>query len=319
MKVLVGPNPHGLEEVLDDLGRQYADITFAHCAENAGLISAIEDATVYMGWITREQFLAADKIEWIQSPSSGVDKFLAVPELKSGNVLLTSAVGTHAHVLADHAMGMILSFTRGLKKLASKQKSKEWYPQIRAKSRELRGLTISVVGFGNSGQQVAHRAAAFGMRILAVDVADKIRPDYVERIGGPKDLDDTIAQSDVVVVTSPYTEKNRGLIGEMQFSVMKEDALLIGISRGGVIDENALLKALQAHRIEGAALDVFDDEPLPADHPLWDQENLIITPHSAGGTQYEVEGINGIFKENLTKFLADDLPLRNQVDKERGW
>lgn len=319
MKVLVGPNPHGLEEVINELRPLYADVTFAHCGEQTELKSAISDATVYMGWITREQFLAAESIRWIQSPSSGVDKFLGIDELKSGDVLLTSAVGTHAHVLADHAMGMILSFTRGLGVLALKQTNKEWFPQVRAKSRELRGLTMGIVGFGNSGQQVARRAAAFGMRILAVDVADKTRPDYVERVGGPAELDDTIAQSDIIVVTSPYTEKNRGLIGEKQFSVMGKDALLIGISRGGVIDENALLSALQENRIGGVALDVFDEEPLPSNHPLWDQENLLITPHSAGGTQYEVEGINGIFKENLAKFLAGKLPLRNQVDKERGW
>ncbi len=319
MKVLVGPNAHGLEVVFGEIRQKYPDITCEHCDEGARLVSAIKDATVYMGWVTREVFLAAEELEWIQSPSSGVDGFLAVPELKSGNVLLTSAVGTHAHVLADHAMGMILAFTRGLRELVVKQNAREWYPPIRAKSRELRGLTMGIVGFGSSGQQVAQRAAAFGMRILAVDVADKQKPDYVERLSTSDDLGELIAQSDVVVITSPYTEKNRGLIGEKQFSLMKNDALLIGISRGGIIDENALLKALQNNQIGGAALDVFDEEPLPADNPLWNQKNLLITPHSAGGTQYEVENINGIFKENLAKFVAGDLPLRNQVDKDRGW
>ena len=319
MKVVIGPNFYGLQVVFDEVKPKYPEVIFEHCPDNENLASSIVDADVFMGWIPREIFLKAEKLQWIQSPSSGVDKFIAVPELKNGKVLLTSAVGTHGHVLADHAMGMILSFTRCLNQLLLKQQEKEWFSKIRPQCRELRGLTMGIVGFGASGQQVAQRAAAFGMRILAVDVEDKKKPDYVEHIGKSEEMDAIIGKSDVVVVASPYTPKNKALVGEKQISLMKKDTLLIGISRGGVIDQTAVLKALQNGRIAGAGLDVFEEEPLPADDPLWDQKNLIITPHSAGGTQYEIENINNIFKENLEKFLKGDFSLRNLVDKERGW
>ena len=138
---------------------------------------------------------------------------------------------------------MILAFTRGLRTLIVKQTKKKWHAEVRATSRELRGLTIGIIGFGSSGQQVALRASAFGMRILAVDVDEKEKPDYVERIGTAAEICDTIGQSDIVVVATPYTPENRGLIGETEIGVMKDDALLIGISRGGIIDENALLSA----------------------------------------------------------------------------
>lgn len=319
MKILAGRFFSSLSGVFDELESKYPDLTFAHGVADGELTSAIKDTTVYLGWMTRELFLAAEKLEWIQSPSSGVDNILAIPEIMQSDVLVTSAVGTHAHVLADHAMAMILSFTRGLRELAFKQREKVWYSPVRARCIELRGLTMGIVGFGASGQQVARRASAFGMRVLAVDVAVKQKPDYVEQLGDAGDIDETIAQSDVVVIACPYTAGNRDLIGEKQLSLMKSNALLIGISRGGIINQPALVEALQARRIAGAALDIFDREPLPADSPLWDLENLLITPHSAGGTQYEIENICSIFVENLAKFIAGDFPLRNQVDKSRGW
>ena len=190
---------------------------------------------------------------------------------------------------------------------------------IRVSQVELTGSIVGIVGFGAIGYALAVRALAFGMQVVAVDVHPQHEPADVTWLRGLDGLSDLLCISDYVVVTVPYTDQTSHMIGVSQLALMKPTAMLVGMSRGGVIDQAALAQALRARRLAAAALDVFEPEPLPADSALWDLENLLITPHIAGGTQYEAQHIIGIFRENLGRFLRGELPLRNQVDKTLGY
>jgi phosphoglycerate dehydrogenase-like enzyme len=320
MRILIGPNSYGLEEVIPELAARYPEVDFAFCEDRSNLNDEIADAEVYMGWLGRETFLAAKKLAWIQSPSTGIDGFLRIPELREGDVLLTSARGTHAACLAEHTLAMIFAFTRGLIDFVHLQDEHAWGSrELRNSLVELRGSTLGIVGFGTVGRALAKRAQAFEMRIIAVDVYPGEQPDYVDQLDGAGGLDGLCMASDYVVITVPLAETTRGLFGADQLALMKPSAMVVGISRGGVIDEPALIAALQEGKIAAAALDVFETEPLPEASPLWDMENVFITPHAAGGSQYEAETIREIFVENVERYLNDDLPLRNQIDKQQGF
>jgi len=310
----------GLERAIPDLKAKYPDVEFAYCDTREALPALIADADVYMGWLDRDTFCAAKHLKWLQSPSSGVNNYLTIPELAVGDVILTSASGTHGACLADSTFGMILAFTRCIKDFVLKQQAREWtFQQFRPQMRELTGSTMGIIGLGAVGRAVARRAVAFGMRVVAVDMLPLSKPDTVEALWGPERLHDLLAVSDYVVVTVPYTAQTDGMIGAAEIAQMKPGALLVGISRGRIIDETAMIAALKSGHLRGAALDVFAQEPLPPDSELWDMPNVLITPHAAGGTQFEADYILDIFDENLDRFLRGDFPLRNQVDKQRGF
>jgi len=319
VKALIGPNWMNLARALPELAAAYPDITFVHCPDREALADAIVDADVYVGWLNRDVFLAAKKLRWIQSPSSGTNYYLAIPELVASDVLLTSASGTHGACLAESVMGMILAFTRGIRDCIRAQPEHRWAREVRPRLVELTESTMGIVGFGKVGRAVARRAQAFDMHILAVDLFPGEKPEYVEALWGVERLEDLLRESDYVVVTVPWTPRTEGMIGADQIAQIKPGAMLVGISRGGIIDQDAVVKALHSGHLSAFASDVFKPEPLPEDSPLWDEENVLITPHIAGGTQFEAQHIMEIFRENLDRFLKGDLPLRNQVDRERGF
>ena len=310
----------GLEKAIPELQEQYPDIEFEHVARREDTLDMVADADVYMGWMNQEVCQAAKKLKWVQSPSSGIDYYLAIPEFKGCDVLLTSASGTHGACLAESALGMILAYTRGIRDSILAQPTHQWaIRQIRPKLVELTGTTLGIIGFGRVGRALAERAQVFGLRILAVDMFPGDVPAYVEALWDLDGLDDLLAQSDYVVVTVPRTPETMDMIGAEQMETMKPSAILVGISRGGIINQEAMAEALRGGKIGAAAVDVTYPEPLPEDSELWDLDNLLITPHVAGGTQLEAQYVIEIFKENLAKFLKGDFPLRNQVDKERGF
>lgn len=320
MKVLVGPNPMGLEGALPKFRQDYPQAEFVHCGDQKALAAALADADVYMGWINRDLFLAARNLKWIQSPSTGVNYYVAIPELVAGDVLLTSARGTHGACLAESVLGMILTFTRGIRDAILRQQQRAWaVREIRPRLVELTGSTVGIVGLGTIGRSLAKRLQAFDVRTIAVDLYPGERGDAVSELWGLDRLDDLLRQSDYVVVTVPYTPQTHGMIGAAQIALMKPTAMLIGISRGGIIDQDALAQALREKRLAAAALDVCEPEPLPADSELWGLDNLLITPHVAGGTQFEAQHILDIFYDNMGRFLRGERPLRNQVDKQRGF
>ena len=320
MKVLIGWNPMGLEKAIPGLQERFPELEFAQVEKREDTEALIADADVYVGWMSRDIYLAAQQLKWVQSPSSGIDYYLKIPEFKAGDVLLTSASGTHAACLAESALGMILAFTRGIRASILIQPTHEWaLRKIRPTCVELTGSTLGIIGLGRVGRALAKRAAAFDMRIVAVDAYPAHQPDTVDALWGLDGLDDLLAQSDYIVVTVPRTPETIDMLGAEQLAKMKSTAILVGISRGGIINQEALADALRSGQIAAAATDVAMPEPLPQESELWDMENVLITPHIAGGTQLEGRYVIEILTENLGKFLKGDLPLRNQVDKDRGF
>ncbi len=321
MKVLIGGNPMGLEELLPPTGVRFPDVTFLYEPDGGKLVEAIADADIYVGWIGEEVFEAARQLKWIQSPSSGTNYYLQIKSLVESDVLLTSARGTHAACVADSALAMILSFTRGVRDCVMAQPNRDWgvAKAVRPKLVELTGSTMGIVGIGAIGKAIAKRAKAFGMRVVAVDAFTNQGGPDVDAVWPLESLGDLMCDSDYVVVTLPWTPGTDGLIDAGMIRKMKPTAMMVGVSRGGIIDQDALGQALRENRIACAALDVFAPEPLPPESDLWDLNNLLITPHIAGGTQLEGQYIAEIFGENLGKIVRGERPLRNEVDKSRGF
>lgn len=320
VKVVVGRNPMNIQGAFPDLQKQFPNVEFVYCPKEEDLLEVITDADVFVGWPSRKVFLAAGKLRWVQVPGTGVDSVLAIPELKSGDVLLTNIRGAHGVAISESVFGMILAFTRGIKQSVLNQERRVWAQlELRKQLVELTGSTMGIIGLGSIGRAVARRADAFDMRVLAIDMFPNSKPDYVDELWGLERLGDLLGQSDYVVVTVPGTAQTKSMIGAEEIARMKRTAMLIGVSRGGVIDEAALVEALKEKRLAYAALDVFEREPLPAESELWGMDNVLVTAHIAGGTQFEGKYTIDILRENLGRFLKGEFPLRNQVDKQLGF
>ena len=319
MKIVFAPSHLAVEDGIPELKSKYPDIEFVYCASREDIPDSIVEADVFVGGLDRDLFLRAKGLKWIQATSSGVDYFVAIPELVESDTLLTSASGTHAGAVADSAIGMILAFTRGIRDSIFKQQQRLWSQGLRGKAVELARSTVGIIGLGNLGRQMAKRAHGFDARIIAVDLYPSNKPDFVSELHGFDKIDDLLRESDYVIVTVPRTPQTTGMIDAEKLSLMKPTAMLVGMSRGGIIDQVALAQALLGEQLASAALDVFDTEPLPEDSELWDIENLLITAHISGGTQHEAQYVLEIFSDNLDRFRRGDLPLRNQVDKHLGF
>jgi len=320
MKVVVGPNQLGLEKVVPRLRVAFPQVLIVEAYTPEAFALALKDADILWGWCSRSEFMDAPRLRWIQSPSTGVNGFMAIPEFVASEVLLTNARGTHGASLADHTMALILSFTRGLSVSFRRQQEHRWASaELRNRLLELTGATLGIIGFGVIGRALAKRAAGFDMRIIAVDLYPADKPDYVERLEGPDGMSALLAESDYCVVTVPYTPDTVHLIGATELAVMNDGAYLVCVSRGGIVDERALADALRTGKLAGAALDVCADEPLPPESELWDLPNLVITPHTAGGSQYELERLYTVMETNLQRYLNGEFPLLNQIDKQRGF
>ncbi len=309
MKVLIGPNQMQIERALPEMQQKYPGVEFEVCTDRDKVIDQIADADGYIGFLNTETFQAAKQLKWVQSPASGVNYFLDVEGLKESDVVLCSAAGTHGGSVAESAIAMMLAFTRGIRASVQDQPEHKWAMRdIRAKNIELSGTTAGLVGFGQIGRALAKRLAGFEMRIIAVDLMPKDKPEYVAELWGLDRLDDLLAESDFVITLVPYTEDTVDMIGEAELAKMKPTAMLVGMSRGGIINEDALIKALKDGAIACAACDVFAIEPLPADSELWDLDNMLVAAHIAGGTQREYDRIMPIVWDNLDRFVNGQSP-----------
>lgn len=271
---------------------------------------------------------------WVQLYSAGAEYVFQRP-LFSTSVTFTSASGVHAINIAEYVLTMMLSWFHRFPTLLEWQQRGEWAPVSARLTQllpeELRGKTLGIVGYGSIGREVARLAKAFGMRILAMQRGTDHRdpgfqfpavgdPEGVlpERYYPPEQLHTLLGECDVVLVAVPLTTQTRHMFNAATFGAMKSTAFLINIARGDVCDEQDLLHALQTQQIAGAALDVFQQEPLPADSPFWQLPNVFITPHMSGLTPHYDDRAASIFAENLRRYLADE-PLLNVIDKTRGY
>ena len=279
-------------------------------------LEAMPEVDVVLGGISRELFLRGERLRWVQTGGAGADATLFA-EFAESDVVLTSAKGTVGVHLAEHAMALLLGLTRGIAWAVRKPGWDQRMP-IRDASWELVDRTIGIVGLGGTGLELALRAHGFGMRIIAVDPEDVDAPDYVESCWKMDRFHDLLGESDVVGVCAPLTRETDGMFDQAAFRAMRRHALLINVTRGRIVDESALMDALEGGVIGGAGLDVTPQEPLPLDHPLWHMDNVIVTPHAAGGSPNREERLVDLFCDNLRRFL-DGRPMLSVIDKRKGY
>lgn len=289
----------------------------------AAVIEAIEKAEIYFGWgIARELFLAAEGLRWVHSGAAGTRGSL-FPEMRDSDVILTNSAGVYAEPLAEWTIAAMAYFGRGLDVAVAARTGESWpYDGMAAHGhplRELAGSTVAVIGYGGIGRAIGKRAAALGMRVIAGFSTDgRPVPEDAAATFGPAGLHAALAESHYVVLSLPETPVTTGLIGTGELEQMRPDAVLMNLSRGGIVDEDALVDALRSGGIRGAALDVFREEPLPTESPLRDLDNVLITPHAGSVSPRFWERQTDLMVENIGHYLAGGR-MRNVVDKERGY
>ncbi len=283
---------------------------------------ALREADVMIGWaLPREQFGTAKSLRWIYSITAAVDQFL-YPELISSEIAISNAGRVHGPVVAEHTIAMLLALAKKLPSAVRYQERRKWAMESiwneQPRPREVRGATLIVVGMGSIGTEVASMAAALKMHVIGVREHPERGTGGAHEVVGYEALDGAIARADYVVLAAPLTERTRHMIDARRLQIFKPTAFLINVSRGALVDEAALVKALRNRRIAGAALDVFEEEPLSRWSPLWKMQQVLITPHTAFLTENVWRRHYEVFAANLKLYLAG-LPLEDVIDKKRGY
>nr|WP_263323258.1 D-2-hydroxyacid dehydrogenase [Neobacillus sp. Marseille-Q6967] len=277
------------------------------------------DAEIIVGWrkLMEEYCFSPDsKLKWVQTWSAGVDS-LPLKDFDANSILLSSANGVHAYPISETILALMLGLTRKIHTYVRNQQEKTWHHA--GIKLEMHEKTIGIIGVGAIGKETAKIAKAFGMKVLGVRHSGKPE-DYVDEMYATDKLDAVLPQCDYVVVTLPLTKDTNRLFGAKQFIAMKSSAFFINIGRGEIVVEEELINALQNGEIAGAGLDVFEKEPLSTNSPLWDMENVIITPHTSGSTEYYTERvIEDIFIPNLKNYISDTQPSINRVNFSKGY
>lgn len=283
----------------------------AHAAEAEVLVNCMMPLPLF-----REVFLKAPKLKWVHSFSAGVENSL-FPELVASPAPLTNARGAFSRSLAEFVIAGCLFFDKKIADMRRQQQESRW---VNMDVEELYGKTMGIVSYGSIGEHCAALARAFGMKVLAM----RRRPELsaadprLERVYGHDGLGEMMAASDFVVVCSPITPETRGLIGAAELAAMKPTAVILNVGRGPVIVEQELIAALREKRIRGAVLDVFDTEPLPAGHPFYGLDNVLLSPHSADHTPGWTDHSMRLFLRNFKRYSSGE-PLENVVNKREGY
>jgi phosphoglycerate dehydrogenase-like enzyme len=275
------------------------------------------DAEVICGWSpsVAEAMNTGSKLKWLQTISAGIDK-LPLDKLEQNGVLLTSASGIHPISMAETFFAMLLAFSRNLHHAIRHQVQRNWQPAEHYE--QLAGKTISIIGVGTIGVEIARLAGAFGMRVIGIRRSGEPAPG-VDEMFKMDALDEVLSQSDVSVNVLPYTEETHHLFNSERFKHMKPSTLFFNLGRGASVNTNDLVEALQHGTLRGAGLDVFETEPLPSDHPLWEMDNVILTPHIGGWTDNYKQKMADLFIPNLLAYLATGKPSVNLVDYKASY
>lgn len=289
-------------------------------ATKENVMQEIADADAFIGEPTAQMVRAGKKLKWVQVRSAGVERVLHLSggnDLRDSNIILTNNQIVQGPEIADHALAMLLSLTRNLPKFIEMGKTGKWVAN-REGLLELRDKTAIVIGCGGIGTQIAVRSWAFGMKVICVDPEDIPYNPFISRVVKPDQLDDVVPQADVVFISAPHTPLSHKMMGPKQFDMMKRGSYFIAVSRGGLYDLPALVKALDSKKLAGAGVDVTDPEPLPADNSLWKFSNAIVTPHIAGRSDGDAARMSYTIKENIKRFVNGQ-PMINVVDKQKGY
>ena len=304
--------PPGIGAIADTVDLAFAD-------DVPSLVGALEGAGVLFAWRPRSAVLSeawgsAGDLRWIQSASAGVDNIL-FPELASSHVVLTNARGVYEDAIAEYVLGLMLVFAKGLTGVLEGQRGREW--QYRETER-LERKRLLVVGVGPIGRAIARMCSALRMSVRGVGRTARPATETMIEIFSIEQLTDAVSSADYVVNALPSTDETHHVFDHTVFEAMNPWTRFVNVGRGSTVDERALIRALESGTIAGAALDVFEEEPLPRDSPLWTMPNVIVSPHMAGDAAGWREGVVELFVRNLERYLTGR-PLLNVVDKARGY
>ncbi|MDX8532445.1 D-2-hydroxyacid dehydrogenase [Mesorhizobium sp. VK25A] len=302
------------------LAETHPDLDVHACDTYAGLPALIERTAAEVVYsirfdgtprYPRQALVESPTVKWVSIGGSGTDH---LGRWDPAHVTVTNSAGVAAGMLAEYALGAMLSFSLDLRGFERQQQARQWGG---GRVEPIEGKTVLILGLGKTGEAVARRAQAMGMRTLGIRARPKAMPS-LDEVHGPDALLTLIERADFIVCCVPLLPTTRGLLGEAAFAAMKPTAVLIDISRGGVVEEAPLLSALDSGRIKGAALDVFATEPLPAEHPLWSYDNVAVTPHCAAVYDgWDIKSVR-MFADNLARYRKGE-PLENVVNPERGY
>ncbi|WP_254862438.1 D-2-hydroxyacid dehydrogenase [Halovivax gelatinilyticus] len=286
-----------------------ATVTVAETPEAS--ISGIETATAALTPSLPDEWLdRAQNLQWAQASTAGYDHY-DLDALENAGIILTNATGVHGQPMAEWALGAMLGIERGLFEARDRQRESLW---LRESGGELASKTVGIVGLGAIGGRTAELASAIGCRVIGTKRDPSTAPDAVDEVYPADELDSVLSRVDYLVLACPLTDETRGLIDREALRTMPRDAVVVNVARGDVVVEEALVESLQQGRISGAALDVFSTEPLPADSPLWNLPNVLVTPHVSGSTPHYYDRIAEIFIENFERFASGKLDdMRNRV------
>jgi phosphoglycerate dehydrogenase-like enzyme len=311
------------EREVDALRRAFPEHEFIRADSDEETLARIADAdAAFSSRITAAHFAAARRLRWIHSPAAGVGSML-FPAMINSPVVMTNSRGISARAIAEHTIAVTLALFRKLPLAFDRQRTRTWAQnELFAEGRSirmLRGAHVLLVGLGAIGREAAELFAALGARVTAIRRrVTELAPPGIIAVLPPDRLRDALPIADVVVIAAPQTAATLRLIGPPELAVMKADAVLVNVSRGKLLDEAALVTALEAGRLRGAALDVFEHEPLSPGSPLWGRDDVILTPHVAGFYETYWPDARELFADNLRRFIAGE-PLRNVVDKSAGY
>lgn len=309
-------------EVSVKVRRRWPQMKVAHLPTYDHIDEELPDTDIFVGYSLRaKQFARARKLKWIHSTAAGVSQ-LMYPELRQSRVVVTNASGVHAIPMAEHVLGTLVALARHFPAAVRYQLERHWAQQeiwdSPVRPRELAGQVLLVVGFGAIGRELARRVKPLGMKVWAVTRSGKADRELADRVLPAARLDEALPEADFVVLAAPETPETRHLIGGGQLQAMKPTAFLINVARGSLVDEAALVEALERRIIAGAALDVAELEPLPPENRLWSLENVFITPHVGSASELLWDRQIELLLENLERWFSGRA-LLNQVDFRRGY
>jgi phosphoglycerate dehydrogenase-like enzyme len=309
-------------EFAERLRQRWPEMRIVRASGSEQLAAELPETDIFVGYSLRpEQLRMARHLKWLQCTAAGVAQLL-YPEFLQSGIVLTNASGVHAIPMAEHIIAMILALLRDLPGAMRYQQQHRWAQQEiwdgSARPRELLDQTAVLVGLGAVGRAVAVRLRVLGVRVWAVTRSGTADPALAERAFPVTELDAALAQADIVVLAAPETPETHQMIGAPQLALLKPTTILINVARGSLIDEPALVAALQSRAIAAAGLDVASQEPLPPESPLWSLENVLITPHISGVTERHWEREAELLIDNLERWFTGQ-PLRNRVDLSRGY
>ncbi len=314
-KVVVWQN----EDRLPALRSAYPSITFTSVADVASLPTALKDADVFVGYCIPAGVNSDHQLQWVMSMAVGIEKCAASKQLRQQKTMVTNVKKLSGPEIAEHAIALMMALNRGLDGFIANQQKQVWDRGLYADQIwELEGRTVLVVGLGGIGTEVASRAHGLGMQVIATRNSRREGPDYVRYVGLSDELLELTKQADVVINTAPLTDKTRGIFNAEFFKAMQSHAYFVNVGRGLSVNTDDLVVALKNGELGGAGLDVFDPEPLPADHALWRQPRVIITPHMAFRSEKLVQRVWILVEENLRRYVNGD-KLVSVVNLERGY